>query len=63
VVAISVAAVIFFVTYIVKPEINWGSAGEALRYVRALDDLYDMTVVNSHVKNFRCVPCRPPVLA
>ncbi|CAM9584114.1 unnamed protein product [Chrysoparadoxa australica] len=49
----------------VKPDVSWGSAGEAYRYVQAINTLYRLESTKSHVKNFRpqyLVLCRDPSL-
>lgn len=53
VISLALAAVIFLVTYFKTPNINWGSAGQALRYMRASTDLYHLTIMGDHIKNWR----------
>jgi len=52
------AALYLYVNYVAKPTVNWGSAGRLLRYLNAVKNLHELTVVSDHVKAFRyvCVP-------
>ncbi|CAN0468392.1 unnamed protein product, partial [Discosporangium mesarthrocarpum] len=36
-----------------KPNVNWGSAGEAYRYVAAVNAMYKLEKGKNHIKNFR----------
>ena len=52
---ITIVLVIMLYSYVSykKPDINWGSYGQAFHYTQVLRSLRKMEVVDEHVKNYR----------
>ncbi|XP_063044430.1 solute carrier family 12 member 1 [Engraulis encrasicolus] len=42
-----------YVTYIRKPDVNWGSSTQAVQFVSAVNGALSLAGVDDHVKNFR----------
>ena len=52
---ITIMLVIMLYSYVSykKPDVNWGSYGQAFHYTQVLRSLRKMEVVDEHVKNYR----------
>ena len=52
---ITIVIVIMLFSYVSykKPDVNWGSYGQAFHYTQVLRSLRKMEVVDEHVKNYR----------